>query len=93
MADTYERSKPHVNVGTMGHVDHGKTTLTAAIKTVLAKRMPSKINVPKSYEEIDNAPKERARGIRSRLTTRNMKPKNATMPMLICLDTLTMSRT
>jgi elongation factor Tu len=63
MADTYERSKPHVNVGTMGHVDHGKTTLTAAIKTVLAKRMPSKINVPKSYEEIDNAPEERARGI------------------------------
>jgi elongation factor Tu len=47
----------------MGHVDHGKTSLTAAIKTVLAKRMPSKINVPKSYEEIDNAPEERARGI------------------------------
>jgi elongation factor Tu len=63
MADTFDRSKPHVNVGTMGHVDHGKTTLTAAIKTVLAKKMPSKINVPKSYEEIDNAPEERARGI------------------------------
>jgi elongation factor Tu len=63
MADTFVRNKPHVNVGTMGHVDHGKTTLTAAIKTVLAKRMPSKINVPKSYEEIDNAPEERARGI------------------------------
>ena len=63
MAESYERNKPHVNVGTMGHVDHGKTSLTAAIKTVLAKRMPSKINVPKSYEEIDNAPEERARGI------------------------------
>ncbi len=63
MADQFDRSKPHVNVGTMGHVDHGKTSLTAAIKTVLAKRMPSKINVAKSYEEIDNAPEERARGI------------------------------
>jgi elongation factor Tu len=63
MADNFDRTKPHVNVGTMGHVDHGKTSLTAAIKTVLAKRMPSKINVPKSYEEIDNAPEERARGI------------------------------
>jgi elongation factor Tu len=63
MADTFDRSKPHINVGTMGHVDHGKTSLTAAIKTVLAKRMPSKINQPKSYEEIDKAPEERARGI------------------------------
>lgn len=63
MADKFDRTKPHVNVGTMGHVDHGKTSLTAAIKTVLAKKMPSKINVPKSYEEIDNAPEERQRGI------------------------------
>src|SRR5690349_19528514 len=53
----------HVNVGTMGHVDHGKTTLTAAITHVLAKRLPSKINVPKNYEDIDNAPEEKARGI------------------------------
>ena len=63
MADIFDRSKPHVNVGTMGHVDHGKTSLTAAIKTVLAKKQPSSINVPKSYEEIDNAPEERQRGI------------------------------
>jgi elongation factor Tu len=47
----------------MGHVDHGKTTLTAAITHVLAKRLPSKINVPKNYEDIDNAPEEKARGI------------------------------
>jgi elongation factor Tu len=47
----------------MGHVDHGKTTLTAAITHVLAKRLPSKINVPKNYDEIDNAPEEKARGI------------------------------
>src|SRR5438105_1537543 len=59
----FDRSKPHVNVGTMGHVDHGKTTLTAAITHVLAKRLPSKINVPKNYDEIDNAPEEKARGI------------------------------
>src|SRR5688572_23255458 len=62
MAD-FDRSKPHVNVGTMGHVDHGKTTLTAAITHVLAKRLPSKVNVPKNYEDIDNAPEEKARGI------------------------------
>jgi elongation factor Tu len=63
MAEQFDRSKPHVNVGTMGHVDHGKTTLTAAITHVLAKRLPSKINVPKNYDEIDNAPEEKARGI------------------------------
>jgi len=55
--------KPHVNVGTMGHVDHGKTTLTAAITAVLAKRLPSSINKPVAYDQIDNAPEERARGI------------------------------
>jgi elongation factor Tu len=63
MADTFDRSKPHVNVGTMGHVDHGKTTLTAAITAVLAKKLPSNINKPVKYDEIDNAPEERARGI------------------------------
>ncbi|HET6924753.1 MAG TPA: elongation factor Tu [Candidatus Saccharimonadales bacterium] len=63
MADQFDRSKPHVNVGTMGHVDHGKTTLTAAITHVLAKRLPSKVNVPRNYEDIDNAPEEKARGI------------------------------
>ncbi len=63
MADQFDRSKPHVNIGTMGHVDHGKTTLTAAITHVLAKRLPSNINVPRNYEDIDNAPEEKARGI------------------------------
>ena len=62
MAD-FKRDKPHVNVGTMGHVDHGKTTLTAAITTVLAKRLPSEVNKPIKYDEIDNAPEEKARGI------------------------------
>lgn len=62
MAD-FDRTKPHVNVGTMGHVDHGKTTLTAAITAVLAKRLPSPVNKAVAYDQIDNAPEERARGI------------------------------
>lgn len=60
---TFDRSKPHVNVGTMGHVDHGKTTLTAAITAVLAKKLPSNVNKPIAYDQIDNAPEEKARGI------------------------------
>src|SRR5882757_2943928 len=63
MAETFDRSKPHVNVGTMGHVDHGKTTLTAAITAVLAKKMPSAVNKSVAYDQIDNAPEEKARGI------------------------------
>ena len=62
MAD-FDRSKPHVNVGTMGHVDHGKTTLTAAITATLAKKLPSDVNKKINYDEIDNAPEEKARGI------------------------------
>lgn len=62
MAD-FDRSKPHVNVGTMGHVDHGKTSLTAAISHVLAKKLPSDVNKPRDYDAIDNAPEEKARGI------------------------------
>lgn len=59
----FKRDKPHINVGTMGHVDHGKTTLTAAITHVLAKKMPSEINKPVKYDEIDKAPEEKERGI------------------------------
>jgi elongation factor Tu len=62
MAD-FDRSKPHVNVGTMGHVDHGKTTLTAAITATLAAKLPSDVNKPIAYDEIDNAPEEKQRGI------------------------------
>lgn len=62
MAD-FDRSKPHINVGTMGHVDHGKTTLTAAITAVLAKKQPSDVNKPIAYDKIDNAPEEKQRGI------------------------------
>ncbi|MEI3536339.1 MAG: elongation factor Tu [Bacilli bacterium] len=58
--EKFDRSKPHVNIGTIGHVDHGKTTLTAAITTVLAKKGLSE---KKAYDQIDAAPEEKARGI------------------------------
>jgi len=56
----FERNKPHVNVGTIGHVDHGKTTLTAALTTVMAKKFGGEV---KAYDQIDKAPEEKARGI------------------------------
>ncbi|MGH9862366.1 MAG: GTP-binding protein, partial [Candidatus Acidiferrales bacterium] len=59
--EKFERSKPHVNIGTIGHIDHGKTTLTSAITKVLAKNNP-KIQF-RAFESIDNAPEEKARGI------------------------------
>ena len=58
--EKFERTKPHVNVGTIGHVDHGKTTLTAAITTILSKKYGGSA---KKYDEIDSAPEEKARGI------------------------------
>ena len=58
--EKFERTKPHVNVGTIGHVDHGKTTLTAAITTIMAKKYGG---IAKAYDQIDAAPEERARGI------------------------------
>ena len=69
MADTaskkFERTKPHVNVGTIGHVDHGKTTLTAAITTVLSKKGMAEA---RSFDQIDNAPEEKQRGITINIT-------------------------
>ena len=59
--EKFDRSKPHVNIGTIGHIDHGKTTLTAAITSVLSKHDPK--NTVRSFDSIDNAPEERARGI------------------------------
>src|SRR5713101_6053063 len=59
--EKFERSKPHVNIGTIGHIDHGKTTLTAAITKVLSKRNP-KVAF-RAFDSIDNAPEERERGI------------------------------
>src|SRR2546428_13688543 len=59
--EKFDRSKPHMNIGTIGHIDHGKTTLTAAITKVLAKENP-KIKY-RPFDSIDNAPEEKARGI------------------------------
>ena len=58
--EAFKRDKPHVNVGTIGHVDHGKTTLTAAITTILAKKGMAEA---RKYDDIDNAPEEKERGI------------------------------
>ncbi len=69
-ADTkqkFERTKPHVNIGTIGHVDHGKTTLTSAIATVLSKQ-PGSTTKAMSYDQIDNAPEEKARGVTINIT-------------------------
>ena len=60
--EKFERTKPHVNIGTIGHVDHGKTTLTAAISKVLHERLGTGEDV-KSFDQIDNAPEEKERGI------------------------------
>jgi elongation factor Tu len=68
----YERTKPHVNIGTIGHVDHGKTTLTSAITMVLAKQG---LAVPKKYEEIDSAPEERERGVTINLSHQEYETK------------------
>src|SRR5260370_22265636 len=59
--EKFERNKPHVNIGTIGHIDHGKTTLTAAITNVLSKHNP-KVAF-RAFDTIDNAPEERGRGI------------------------------
>ncbi|WP_019159400.1 elongation factor Tu [Brevibacterium senegalense] len=59
---SFDRTKPHVNIGTIGHVDHGKTTLTAAITKVLADKYPD-LNEARAFDQVDNAPEERQRGI------------------------------
>ena len=61
--EQFQRQKPHVNIGTIGHVDHGKTTLTAAISAVLNRRVEDPANQARSFDSIDNAPEERERGI------------------------------
>jgi elongation factor Tu len=58
----FERTKPHINIGTIGHIDHGKTTLTAAITKVLHDKFPA-LNQMSTFEQIDKAPEERQRGI------------------------------
>jgi len=73
--EKFDRSKPHLNVGTIGHVDHGKTTLTAAITSTLAKRIGGK-NKAVKYDEIDNAPEETERGITIATSHQEYETKN-----------------
>ena len=95
--EKFERTKPHVNVGTIGHVDHGKTTLTAAITMHCARLFGDKAL---NYDAIDNAPEEKARGIT--INTRHVEyqsknlstsQRTATMHTLTARATLTTSRT
>ena len=88
--EKFERSKPHVNIGTIGHVDHGKTTLTAAITTVLGKRGLSEL---RSFDSIDNAPEEKERGITINTSHVEYQTENVTMLTLTARDTPTTLRT
>ena len=75
--EKYERTKPHVNIGTIGHVDHGKTTLTAAISKVLHEEFPD-VNPEYDFNQIDSAPEEAARGITSTSPTSSTRPRSVT---------------
>jgi elongation factor Tu len=86
----FERTKPHVNVGTIGHVDHGKTTLTAAITTVLSKKFGGEA---KAYDQIDAAPEEKARGITINTAHVEYETKNRHYAHVDCPGTRTTSRT
>ncbi len=86
--ETFKRDKPHVNVGTIGHVDHGKTTLTAAITSILASKGMG--NVAKKYDEIDGAPEEKERVSPSIQLTLSTRRLTVTMLTLIVRVTLTM---
>ncbi|MGO4380036.1 elongation factor Tu [Pseudoduganella sp. RAF19] len=79
--EKFERTKPHVNVGTIGHVDHGKTTLTAAIATVLSKKFGGEA---KAYDQIDAAPEEKARGIT--INTAHVEYETATRLELVEME-------
>ena len=86
----FDRSKPHVNVGTIGHVDHGKTTLTAAITNVLSQENNANF---RSFDSIDNAPEERARGITIAIAHVEYETENRHYAHVDCPATPTTSRT
>ena len=87
----FERTKPHVNVGTIGHIDHGKTTLTAAITKVLHTK--NKGIAVREYGSIDNAPEERERGSRLRWRTWSTRRRSGTTRTSTARGTRTTSRT
>ena len=80
----FERTKPHVNVGTIGHVDHGKTTLTAAMTKVLSSKFGGE---SKAFDEIDNAPEDASAASPSRRRMSSMRPTSGIMRMLIVRGT------
>jgi translation elongation factor EF-Tu-like GTPase len=86
----FERTKPHCNIGTIGHIDHGKTTLTAAITKVLAEAGTAQFI---AFDQIDKAPEEKARGSRSTRPTWSTRRRTATMLTSIARGTRTTSRT
>ena len=85
--ETFKRDKPHVNVGTIGHIDHGKTTLTAAITTILSSKGLAEA---KKYDEIDAAPEEKERGITINTAHVNIRRQTVTMHTWIARVMLTM---
>ena len=85
--EKFDRSKEHVNIGTIGHVDHGKTTLTAAITKVLAEKGGAEFT---AYDEIDKAPEEKERVLQFQLRTLNIQQTKDTMLTLTVLVTQTM---
>ena len=87
----FERTKPHLNIGTMGHIDHGKTTLTAAITKTLAERVAG--NSFTAFDQIDKAPEEKARGSRSRSRMWSIRRRTGITRMWICRGMRTTSRT
>ena len=88
--ENFNRTKPHLNIGTIGHVDHGKTTLTAAITKVLAEIHGTEV---RNFEDIDNAPEEKREVLRLIQRTLSTKQKTDIMLMLIAQVTLTMLKT
>lgn len=88
--EKFDRSKTHVNIGTIGHVDHGKTTLTAAITNVLAKDGMAQAQ---AYDQIDGAPEEKNVELQSTLHTLNTRLKSVTTHTLTAQVTLTTLRT
>ena len=91
--EKYDRSKPHVNIGTIGHVDHGKTTLTAAITTVLARSLPSAVNQPKTMRLSMLLQKNANVVSQSTLRTLSTKLKNVTTLTSTLQDTRTTLKT
>ena len=88
--EQFVRTKPHVNIGTIGHVDHSKTTLTAAITLVLSKRVAGNADKVKSFDAIDNAPEERSVVSPLTLLTLSMRLRSVTTLTLTARVTPTM---